>query len=244
MILELDCGNSLIKWRLVDKPMGIITPVTAVDSVDELLLQLMHAPTPKRGRLVSVRTEQETQAIVQELSQALQIPVAIARPASFLAGVTNGYDEPERLGMDRWLAVVGAYQLTQKACLVIDLGTAVTVDLVTASGKHLGGFITPGLPMLRGQLQQHTRRVRYSDAEAREALATMSPGSNTGQAVERGCLMMLRAYIERQIREADHHLGIGFSILATGGDAGLIADLSDVACIPDLVFEGLAIACP
>lgn len=242
MILELDCGNTLIKWRLADPKQGIYTPVTAVSSVAELL---EHLPVrPERGRLVSVRHEDETQHIVHALEHQLSINVTVARSAAQLAGVRNGYDEPERLGMDRWLAVLGAYQLTRQACLVIDLGTAVTLDLVTAQGEHLGGFITPGLPMLRAQLVQQTRRVRYSVQEASEALESFLPGRNTGQAVERGCLLMLRAYIEHQIQEAAQQLGPEFSILATGGDVGIIADLAKVTCVPDLVFKGLAIVCP
>lgn len=245
MILELDCGNTRIKWRLIDSISGVVGAVKAVKTTADLLAQLQAEDTlPVRGRLVSVRSDAETQQIVEELSLALKIHIVLATPHTALAGVQNGYEQFERLGMDRWLALVGAYQLVQRACLVIDLGTAVTLDLVKANGHHLGGFITPGLPMLRNQLLQNTRRVRYSAEEADQARLTLEPGRNTAQAVERGCLLMLTAYIEQQIAVSAQYLGTDFSILATGGDAALIADLNRVQVVPDLVFQGLAIACP
>lgn len=80
-----------------------------------------------------------------------------------MAGVRNGYADYQRLGMDRWLAIIGAYQLARGACLVLDLGTAITADYVNAAGEHLGGYICPGLPLMRGLLRTHTQRIRYED---------------------------------------------------------------------------------
>lgn len=248
MILELDCGNTLIKWRVLNPKTHKATSVQAIRGIEELLPQVTQQDilltSLDWGRLVSVRSDEETQAIIQAMHQQLGIAMAVAKPAAQLAGVTNGYQEPQRLGMDRWLAVLGAYHHTQGPCLVIDLGTAVTVDWVDQQGQHLGGFITPGLPMLRTQLQLHTRRVRYSVEEAQQALHSLEPGTSTGQAVERGCLLMLRAYIEKQIGSAQAQLGAKCSILVTGGDLEIVADLPAVQSVPDLVFQGLAIACP
>lgn len=248
MILELDCGNTLIKWRVLEPKTHQATPIQAIQSIDELVPQLkqqdIQPNTLNWGRLVSVRSDEETQAITQALHQQLGIAIAVAKPSEQCAGVTNGYQEPQRLGMDRWVAVLGAYHQANGPCLVIDLGTAVTVDWVNHQGQHLGGFITPGLPMLRAQLQLHTRRVRYSSHEALQALNSFEPGTNTGQAVERGCLLMVRGYIEKQIESAHAQLGAECSILVTGGDLEIVADLPNVQSVPDLVFQGLGIACP
>ncbi|MBA1275646.1 type III pantothenate kinase [Stutzerimonas azotifigens] len=245
MILELDCGNSYIKWRLVP-PIAALAPIDgrAVD-IGQLLDQVDTSAKCglEKCRLVSVRSDSETDAIALRVSSELGVEVLRAMPATTLGGVTNGYLEPERLGLDRWLAMVAAFSLRRRACLVFDLGTAITVDLIAIDGRHLGGFITPGIPLMRDQLFGHTRRIRY-EGPAESVLSDVSPGRSTAQAVEAGCLLMVRSYIGAQLDEASARLGNAFDVYATGGDAALVSDLPGVTCIPDLVFRGLAIACP
>ncbi|MCY1382850.1 Type III pantothenate kinase [compost metagenome] len=73
----------------------------------------------------------------------------------------------------------------------------------------------------------------------------MVPGRSTVEAVERGCLLMLRGFVQAQIELAAEHLGDDFEVFLTGGDALLVRDVSPRArVLPDLVFTGLAIACP
>lgn len=243
MILELDCGNSFIKWRLLDQ--GGVVMAGVAGRGEDILAELLKKATTDVSlcRLVSVRSDQETQAIVDSVSQALAVSVVQAKPSKHLAGVTNAYDDYERLGLDRWLAIVGAYNLCGDACMVIDVGTAVTVDLVTANGRHLGGYIAPGMGLLRGQLLSHTRRIQYGVEEAQLALVSAGPGTSTAEGVERGCLLMLRSYIASQVAQAEHYLGGRFETYVTGGDALLIADIPTVSSVPDLVFRGLALAC-
>ena len=110
-------------------------------------------------RLVSVRTDEETAALVSLLTGAFGVSVACAAPAREMSGVRNGYEEFERLGLDRWLAMLGGFHLAAGACLVLDFGTAVTADFIAADGQHLGGFICPGMPLMRNQLRTHTRKI-------------------------------------------------------------------------------------
>lgn len=246
MILELDCGNSFVKWRVISAANGaLITDgiaTQAIDIVRDLLDRNIGEIT--RCRLVSVRNDVETTAIMGVLSESLKVNVSRVTPVERAAGVVNGYRDPLRLGLDRWLAILAAHDMCRGACLVIDLGTAITVDLVAASGAHLGGYIAPGTALLRGQLLTHTRRIQYDAAEAALALSDLSPGRSTAEAVERGCLVMVRSYVSSQITSAKGVLGEDFAVYVTGGDAALAADLRSVRCVPDLVFRGLAIACP
>ncbi|MBE7374211.1 type III pantothenate kinase [Pseudomonas lopnurensis] len=246
MILELDCGNSLIKWRAFDPSANTVSTEGVAISLVELLAQLagLSALRISRARLVSVRSDDETADICLRLAETLGVEVQRAVPAKRLGGVVNGYLEHERLGMDRWLAIVGAFHLSARAMLVIDLGTAVTVDLVDSEGAHLGGYICPGMSLLRHQLQAHTRRIRYDVESARALRGEVRPGRSTGEAVERGCLLMLRSFVESQILQASDYLGDDFVVYATGGDVALIADIANIRCVPDLIFRGLAIACP
>lgn len=246
MILELDCGNSFIKWRIVTESGvsagcgGVVgTGEELVQSVQQQLLNL------RACRLVSVRSDEETLRLVDALRRAFCIECVCAHPAVELAGVRNGYEQYERLGLDRWLALVGAYQQARQACLVLDLGTAVTSDFVDADGRHLGGFICPGVPLMRNQLRTHTRRTRYDDRLAKQAMQSLAPGRSTAEAVERGCSLMLQGFVHTQLDMARDYWGGRFVVFLTGGDASLVVNmLPDARVVPDLVFIGLAIACP
>ncbi|MDD0975720.1 pantothenate kinase [Pseudomonas fontis] len=247
MILELDCGNSFIKWRVIRSPAGAIVSGGVVDSDQALIaaVQALQIEPPARCRLVSVRTEDETTLLADALVFAFGLVVTRASAAQALGGVTNGYVEFERLGLDRWLALLGGYHLAKRACVVIDLGTAVTSDFVSATGEHLGGFICPGMPLMRNQLRTHTRRIRYDDASAERALSSLEPGCSTVEAVERGCMLMLHGFVLTQIEQARAYWGEDFTLFITGGDASMAHQVAPWArVVPDLVFVGLAIACP
>ncbi|PWB29100.1 pantothenate kinase [Pseudomonas sp. SDI] len=247
MILELDCGNSFIKWRVIRGAGGAIVSGGVVDSDQALIaaVKMLHVEALSRCRLVSVRTEDETAQLAAALVEAFALTVTRASAAKSLAGVSNGYEEFERLGLDRWLALLGGYHLAKRACVVIDLGTAVTSDFVNAEGEHLGGFICPGMPLMRNQLRTHTRRIRYDDVSAERALTSLEPGRSTVEAVERGCMLMLHGFVLTQIEQARAHWGDDFTLFITGGDADLAHQVAPQArVVPDLVFVGLAIACP
>lgn len=246
MILELDCGNSFIKWRVIHAFDANVLACGVVDSSDALVGAIREARLAPDGvRLVSVRTEDETSNLVDALLAAFPMRISKAASARELAGVRNGYLEPERLGLDRWLALVGGYDLVKDSCVVIDLGTAVTSDFVSSDGEHLGGFICPGMPLMRNQLRTHTRRIRYDDASAEQALFGLEPGRSTVEAVERGCKLMLQGFVLTQIEHARSLWGERFTLFITGGDASLVLDVAPAArVVPDLVFVGLAIACP
>ncbi|BDM25116.1 MULTISPECIES: pantothenate kinase [Pseudomonas] len=247
MILELDCGNSFIKWRVIHAADATIVGGGIVDS-DQALVDEVAALASLRltgCRIVSVRSEDETAALCALISKAFAVVARVAEPAQEMAGVRNGYDDYQRLGMDRWLAALGAFHLAKGACLVIDLGTAAKADFVSADGEHLGGYICPGMPLMRSQLRTHTRRIRYDDASAERALSSLAPGRSTVEAVERGCVLMLQGFARTQLEQARALWGEEFTVFLTGGDAPLVREAAPQArVVPDLVFVGLAMACP
>lgn len=247
MILDLDCGNTLIKWQLQTN--GRVFARGRALSDQELVRQVgcqLDTTPLDLCRLASVRSPAETQELLAVLQ--MHYPHARLLQAAVVescAGVHNGYLEPGRLGLDRWLAMLGAYHAARQACLVLDLGTAVTADLVDAAGRHLGGYICPGLPLMRTQLQTHTRRIRYDEQEAALAPQELAPGCSTAEAVERGCILMLRGFVLTQLELARSYWQESFEVFLTGGDASLVADhIPGVRHVPDLVFSGLALACP
>ncbi len=244
MILELDCGNTLIKWRLLDRGGRTRDGDMAPDLI-ELQRLLGGQEREIHGcRLVSVRSEEETQIIMDQLTSWLRQYPMLARPRVSLAGVKNGYADFSRLGMDRWLALVAGYNLCGRACVVIDLGTAVTSDFVDVNGNHLGGYIAPGSKLLRSSLLSRTRLIRY---DARVAgMSEPRPGVSTAEAVEFGCELMLNGFVREQLRMAAQLLGDEPAIILTGGDAANMRTVLSEPCevVSDLVFRGLALACP
>lgn len=247
MILELDCGNSFIKWRVIESDKACVFAEGVVGS-DASLIDSLFALTGlalSDCRLVSVRASDETSQLVAALVEAFNVNVRCAASARQMGGVRNGYEDFERLGLDRWLAMLGGFQLASGACLVLDFGTAATADFIAADGEHLGGFICPGMPLMRNQLRTHTRKIRYDDIAAERALEALSPGRTTVEAVERGCTLMLRGFVLTQLELARSYWGDDFTVFLTGGDAGLVADaVPHGRLVPDLVFVGLAMACP
>ena len=245
MILELDCGNSFIKWRVLDD--GRVVSGGIVDA-DAALIDAVSGcqnAVITRCRLVSVRTDDETSGLVRAIEAAFRVQVVCAKPSKSVGGVSNGYEAFDRLGLDRWLALVGGFELAKGACLILDFGTAVTADFVNSDGRHLGGFICPGLPLMRDQLRTHTRRIRYDSLSAEQALFELTPGRTTVQAVERGCLLMMRGFVLTQIELAREYWGQDYTIYLTGGDANLVRPVvPDARLVQDLVFVGLALACP
>ena len=244
MILEVDCGNTLLKWRVLDQVGRIVSAAGAADDIDHLLAQLNELTMSSVGfvRVVSVRSDAETQALLGALECKFSVDVKLAISAPYLAGVTNGYREPHLLGADRWLAIVSAYSRSGSACLVLDVGTAVTSDFVSADGMHLGGYICPGVRLMRDQLGKQTRRINFLPGSRMDCIA---PGKTTAEAVECGTQLMLVSFVESQVQMARKLLGERFIVFITGGDAALIAvALPDALIVPDLVFDGLALAFP
>ena len=245
MILELDCGNSFIKWRVLDDARivsgGIVDTdialISAVSSCQDVVVT--------QCRLVSVRGDDETSGLIQAIEAEFGVKVICAKPSKSIGGVSNGYEEFDRLGLDRWLALVGGFELAKGACLILDFGTAVTADFVGSDGRHLGGYICPGMPLMRDQLRTHTRRIRYDSLSAEQALLELTPGRTTAEAVERGCLLMMRGFVLTQVELAREYWGENYTIYLTGGDAGLVkAVVPDAKLVQNLVFVGLAVACP
>lgn len=157
----------------------------------------------------------------------------------------NSYEEPLALGVDRWLAMVGAMERTEQAFAVLDAGTAITLDLVDANGKHLGGHIVPGVRLMQKALFGDTGKIAFgakldpSQTDGRQWL-----GENSMQAVELGTYQAALGYLKSCLERLDEHYSIQ-QIFVCGGDGAqmmqqieLPKSMKWLNC-PDLVLEGL-----
>ncbi|HHX34154.1 MAG TPA: type III pantothenate kinase [Pseudomonadales bacterium] len=244
MILEIDYGNTRLKWRLLRSKTLEVIAWGAVTHPHELILVLekMGCTALVFCRACSVRTRDENTRLSSLINDHYAVEIIYAHSSREVGGVINGYEDAQRLGVDRWLAVIAGYTQVKSACLIIDCGTAITADFITADGRHLGGSIAPGLKMLNGMLKSGTQLV--VDAE-RLANSGQCLGRNTQAAIAAGVRAMVTGFIQEQLKLARAELGPLFSVLCTGGDSALVSGVLDTSLNEaDLVFAGLSIVCP
>jgi type III pantothenate kinase len=242
MILELDVGNSRIKWRQIAEADARLIACGDVPGFVELLDVAELSRKPVMVRMCSVRGGEVNEQLGQWVEDKYGLELQHAVVSSSCGGVSNQYADPGRLGIDRWLAMLAAFNKARGSCVIIDAGTALTVDVISATGQHIGGYIVPGLSLMRDSLTANTR-IRLSEAGSS---ASLSLGHSTDAAVFNGTLVTLLALIQRvsqSILSEDPQTKVYF----TGGDADLLHSLSAIDSserVPGLVFDGLAVACP
>ncbi len=250
MILELDAGNTRIKWRLREQKDGKTWHTLAEDSVFaehkvpsvfiELSKQLEKLPMSRIDRMLvsTVRGEGFKTVFSSVMTEKWHLQPEYATVTAAACGVRNGYEEAGKLGVDRWLAVVAAYVQLQGACCVVDCGTTITVDLVDADGQHRGGYIVPGLHLMRNALANRSKAL----ATAPSAWEVAEPGRSTLAAVHNGILAMALGFL-RDIHHGELQAGRQVQWVLTGGDAPYLAAHLDWDCriVPDLVMDGLSL---
>lgn len=244
MILDLDIGNTLSKWRLKDADSSEIRSRGAVWTREEWR---PGADIPDLDVVEAVRISSVARKSVLARTVALlrrQVSqVYVARSTSDALGVANGYREPDRLGVDRWMGMLGSYQLAGGCCSV-DCGSAITIDFVMPGGRHLGGYILPGLRLMKESLKLGTRNVAIDpDTEAEELLV---PGRRTVEAVNHGIYMAAISAVNSAYHEVCEREGVALPMLVTGGDARVVSQGIQVphAIWPDMVYGGLEACFP
>jgi type III pantothenate kinase len=232
--LYFDLGNTRIKWwdgehsgvlSYDELPNNIAEICNRQGSLDELVFASVVKDARRERFLNSVAC-----CPVRNIKECVVTSSAL--------GVICAYSDPGRLGVDRWLAVIGAWGLFGQASLVADLGTAATLDFLAGDGRHLGGYILPGLRLGIKGLLAGTSNVMVDQDRLSEA--TFLPGRNTNEAVYNGALAAMVDVIEGSLAR----LKLDYpeaKLLLSGGDARLVA--RQLGCqyeVRDqLVFEGM-----
>lgn len=241
MILELDVGNSRIKWRLLAADDLAVTDAGYVSGFEELQRVTELETAIAMARMCSVRGGDVNRQLEDWVRVKYGVELVAAAVTQSCGGVTNQYADVSRLGIDRWLAMLAAYQRAGSACMVIDSGTAFTIDVVDAQGLHLGGYIIPGLKLMRSSLESNTA-IRLSDNYAKYSEGL---GHSTDEAVFNGTVTALLATIKQQSESLSKAGDI--EIYFAGGDAVLLhrlAGLDRSEIVTSLVLDGLDVACP
>ncbi len=243
--LLLDVGNSRLKWGVLDDDDIRRTGHIAHDRIRERGLQELTSKLPRRVDAVFASNVAGT-SFATRLSGVVGMhchcDVRYARSERRGWGVTNSYRQPRRMGVDRWVAMVGAWAEMQSSCLIVDVGTAVTIDALDDDGVHLGGQIIPGVATMAQSLSSATSDIPLVRASAKRVANDLEMfGHNTAAAVREGSQNAVVGAIERAIRTLQSN-GYDPTIVLTGGDASRILKSLDEALLhrPHLVLQGLA----
>lgn len=230
-ILCVDCGNTRIKWGLRDG--GRWRAVGALPTAQAPCLDGALPGRPQRIVACNVAGP-ATAAQIEALAQSLDAPLSWLRAEASRCGVTNGYENPVQLGADRWAALIGARGLHDGACLVVNAGTATTVDVLDAAGVFQGGLILPGVALMQAALARNTAGLPQARGEFREL------PRNTDDAIASGCLAATAGAVARMF--ANMAARSSALCLLSGGAAPELAPLLDVPLrrVENLVLEGLA----
>lgn len=245
MILLLDIGNSRVKWAwLRDGQWQEGAAAVHRDAQLDELWQLCWGGEAAPLRVVAAVVAPA--AVAASLGDWVRRHWGVAleqvHSSASAAGVVNGYSAPTQLGVDRWCALVAARALEPGLACVVDCGTAVTIDLLLANGEHGGGWIGPGLDLMRGQLLRGTSGVRFSADEA-AAASGHEFARSTADAVMAGTGQMLAGMVMQALTLAEQRYGLWPQCILTGGNAADLMPLlsADVRHEPDLVLRGVAV---
>lgn len=237
MNLLVDMGNTRLKWAVMLD--GHLIPGRALDNSrlnrHELVEIWKTQAHPERLVVACVSANPLLELVLRladELWPNLEIIVAKSQAHAF--GMCNAYQQPEKLGVDRWLALVAVRRHYQIPACIVDCGTAITVDLIDVKGNHQGGLICPGLTLMRKSLAEGTEALQLQETDYVFGLANC-----TGAAVYSGTLSAAVGLVEHVLAKLPDTV----QLILTGGDAGLIAQPLKVKPVidSDLVLRGLAI---
>jgi len=173
----------------------------------------------------------------------LAVELAFVQAQASACGVTNAYANPAALGADRWAALIGARTLGANNYCIVDAGSTVTVDLLLANGRHLGGYIAPGYEMSLSAMAKGTADLASRLKDHSGATQNLAPAADSAEAMEKGAVAAPLGLIRTGMQKLEEAGAGSPALLLTGGGAEALIDtgeLPEAQWAPDLVLRGLA----
>ena len=234
MILAIDAGNTRIKWGVRDG--GAWRALGAVPTAEPgTLFESMWASLPVKRAIASNVAGPGAQASIAAACARGAVSITFIKSERAQLGVENGYRDHRQLGTDRWAALIAAHHAGPPGHkLVVNAGTALTIDALTAEGRFLGGLIVPGPALMRGSLDRGTAGLRLTEGTLQDFPAS------TPDAITSGAVQAAVGAVERLGRVmAAHGSPPGRIILSGGAAAELARSLPDATLNETLVLDGL-----
>lgn len=247
MLLEIDQGNTRVKWRLWDQKDALAQGQVLNKELSKMRWWEQITALIGSGRVRVVFASVAKAEFVEPLVSRCEAEWGVtperfnARPSQQVGELTlvNSYQDSSRMGVDRWLAMVAAcHQWPGRALVIADAGSALNVELISPDGHHMGGYIAPGLNMMVESLLTDTGAITM---ESRQVSGVVSPGVNTMEAVGRGVLMMAVGLIDQAHKYAEQMWRADqVTLILSGGDGMVLAKHFSAAVLaPDIVLDGL-----
>ncbi len=242
MNLLIDIGNTRLKWGITHAGQLIIGQALVNHRLDraDLVAAWKVLATPRCIGIACVSGNwlaDLAQSVATELWPDVDIIRVKSKASEF--GVRNAYRQAEKLGVDRWLALVAARHHYQLPACIVDCGTAITVDLIDAEGVHQGGLICPGLALMKKSLTQNTAALQLDETQLNKADYAPGLANFTGAAIHSGALYAACGLIEHVLKRQVNPV----QLIMTGGDAAVVAPQLGIKSIidTDLVLRGLSV---
>jgi len=234
--LQIDVGNSGAKWRLVRA--GTVTNCGKYRAGNQSSLGQLYACADVLDHIwvSSVASPGAEVQLTELLVEKWGVQPWYARTQAQTNGLTNSYTSPALMGVDRWLAMLGARERVTGRICVVDVGSALTIDIVDEKGLHEGGYIIPGSELMERALLLDTDRVRFEEGPGYD----LAPGKSTAEAVRHG-IALAQAGAVRMV--LDKTRIAGDKLLMCGGGGRVLQSLlgGPGVYVADLVFEGLSL---
>ena len=243
MNLLVDIGNARIKWGLqdgdswTDGEAQLHKGRAFKDIARPIWKDLVQ---PERVIVSNVAGREYEKSVQTWIKRRWKVVPEFLRSQASLCGVTNAYQVPERLGADRWANLIAAHAYYPGPAVIIDCGTAITIDALDAAGRHLGGLIVPGIDLMSAALVGNAAGIELNEPGSQSVSLL---GSSTESGVAGGVLYTAVALVDRVCQDLRAELGKATSMLLTGGDAGRLLPLLDTRPRHDanLVLKGLSV---
>lgn len=244
MLIVIDAGNTRTKWAQVQED-GKLSAMQAASnkSLDASDLKPALA-TADEVVIANVAGETVAEQLVGMMPD--QLTPIFVMPQAEACGVINQYEEVETLGVDRWAAVIATWELNKQPSIVINAGTAITIDALgkdktSKKGTYLGGSIMPGLQLMYGALSDKAANL----AHPLSGKVSYFP-KNTDEAIYTGCMNAVVGAVVLQMKQLEKHCAFLPKVVISGGDAVKIADalsphIRRVIVKEDLVLQGLSL---
>ena len=242
--LALDVGNTRLKWAQYSAPVVgaamLSQGAVFLENIDKLAEgEWSDLPPPSRILGCIVASDAIKRRVVEQMDLWDAAPRwVVSSPQE--AGLINGYDHPARLGADRWVAMIGAHHRllgrgVSKPCVVVMVGTAVTVEAIDASGKFIGGIILPGHGIMLRALESGTAGLHVPTGDVRPF------PTNTSDALTSGGTYAIAGAVERMVQHVRQHCGAEPACFMTGGAGWKMAPSMSVPfeLVDSLIFDGL-----
>ncbi|MHB1199068.1 MAG: type III pantothenate kinase [Polaromonas sp.] len=242
--LALDVGNTRLKWAQYDAPAAgaklLAQGAVFLENIDKLAEGEWSAiPAPARILGCIVASDAIKRRVAEQMEHWDVAPRWVVSSAHE-AGLSNGYDHPARLGADRWVAMIGAHHRllargVRSPCVVVMVGTAVTVDAIDASGKFLGGLILPGHGIMLRALESGTAGLHVPTGDVRDF------PTNTSDALTSGGTFAIAGAVQHMVENLTRHCGEVPECIMTGGAGWKMAPSLSVRfeLVDSLIFDGL-----